>query len=56
MAPVVVGGMLLALVSAALASGGTFGLLAAGGYLDGGDGSPASPGISTVKFPPAADR
>ena len=23
-----------------------------GGYLDGGDGSPASPGISTVKFPP----
>jgi serine protease Do len=49
--PVIVGGILLALVSAALASGGTFGLLAAGGYLDGGDGAAASPGISTVKFP-----
>jgi serine protease Do len=48
---VIVGGILLALVSAALASGGTFGLLAAGGYLDGGSGGAASPGISTVKFP-----
>ncbi len=27
-----------------------------GGYLDGGDGSPASPGVSTVKFPPPVQQ
>jgi S1-C subfamily serine protease len=50
--PLIVAGLLLALVSAALASGGTFGLLAAGGYLDDGDGVLASPDISTVNYPP----
>ena len=43
----------LAFVSAGLASGGTFGLLAAGGYLSRGAGAPASPVITSVKFPPA---
>ena len=39
-------------MSAGLASGGTFGLLAAGGYLSRGTGAPASPVIANVKFQP----
>lgn len=46
------GAAALAFVSAGLASGSTFGLLAAGGYLDRGSGAPASPVIGNVKYPP----
>ena len=47
-----VGAAALAFVSAGLASGGTYGLLAVGGYLDRGAGSLASPVISSTKFQP----
>ena len=46
------GAALIAFVAAGLASGGTFGLLALGGYLDRGTGAPASPVITSVKFQP----
>jgi S1-C subfamily serine protease len=48
----VAGAAALAFVSAGLASGGTYGLLAMGGYLDRTASAPASPEISTVKYGP----
>jgi len=46
----------LALVSAGLASGGTFGLLAAGGYLSRSAGALASPVIGLTKFQPGQEN
>jgi len=48
----VAGAAALAFVAAGLASGGTFGLLAMGGYLDRSVGAPASPTIQSVRFSP----
>ena len=47
------GAAAIAFVSAGLASGGTFGLLAVGGYLDHGPGAVASPVIASVRFQPS---